>query len=149
MNRLRGGGRQITVLDRQRRRRLDRKRLGRTVGQAAALVKLDRRELNVVVVSDRRMAELNRQYHHTPGPTDVLAFDYGDSAELVISLDHAWANARRYRTSPWRELMLYVVHGMLHLAGYRDGTSAERQRMRRAERRVLRQLAAGGRGSPR
>ena len=94
--------------------------------------------LSIVLVSDREMAELNLRYHHVAGPTDILTFDYGEGqGELIISVDHAVSQARRYRTTPARELALYVVHGILHLSGYDDRTPAERQRMRAAERRLL------------
>ena len=66
--------------------------------------------LSIVLVSDREMAELNLRYHHVAGPTDILTFDYGEGqGELVISVDHAVSQARRYRTTPARELALYVV----------------------------------------
>src|SRR6266478_868105 len=94
--------------------------------------------LSIVLVSDREMAELNLRYHHVAGPTDILTFDYGEGqGELIISVDHAVSQARRYRTTPARELALYVVHGILHLSGYDDRTSSRRRRMRAAERRLL------------
>jgi probable rRNA maturation factor len=94
--------------------------------------------LSIVLVNDRKMAKLNEQFHHTPGPTDVLSFDYGDGqAEVIVSVDHAFAQARRYRTTPARELALYVAHGILHLRGYNDRTPAQRRRMRAAERGLL------------
>ena len=84
------------------------------------------------------MAALNERFHHTPGTTDVLSFDYGDGeGELIISVDQAQAQANRYHTTTARELALYVVHGILHLCGYNDGTPAERRQMRAAERRLL------------
>jgi probable rRNA maturation factor len=89
--------------------------------------------LSVVLVNDREMARLNQQFHNTPGPTDVLTFDYGDGqAEIIISVDHAFGRPR-----PARELALYLVHGILHLQGYDDHTPAQRRRMRAAERRLL------------
>jgi probable rRNA maturation factor len=97
--------------------------------------------LSIVLVNDREMARLNKQFHHTPGPTDVLSFDYGDAeGEVIVSVDHAYAQARRYRTTPARELALYVVHGILHLQGYDDHTPAQRRRMHAAERRLLAKL---------
>jgi probable rRNA maturation factor len=95
-------------------------------------------DLSIVLVGDREMAKLNEQFHHTPGPTDVLSFDYGDGeGEIIVSVDHAFTQARRYLTTPARELALYVVHGILHLQGYDDHTPAQRRRMRAAERRLL------------
>lgn len=97
--------------------------------------------LSIVLVSDRQMAELNLRYHHTDGPTDILSFDYGEGqGELVISVEHAVAQAKRFRSTPALELGLYVVHGILHLHRYDDGTPAQRRRMRSAERRLLARL---------
>ena len=97
--------------------------------------------LSLVLVSDPTMARLNRQYHDTAGTTDVLSFDYGAGhGELIISVPRAVAQARQFRTTPSRELALYIVHGILHLQGYDDRTPGPRRRMRAAERRWLRKL---------
>ena len=119
------GGRSVTVRNHQRRYRVGLTRLRQTATRAADLAGLNQAELGIVLVSDRKIAALNRSFHQTAGPTDILTFDYGDEAELVISVDHAQANARRYRTTVYRELVLYLVHGLLHLAGYGDATAAE------------------------
>lgn len=124
----------IEVCNRQRRRVSTRRlqQIAKLTGNQA---------LSIVLVSDRQMAKLNLRYHHTAGPTDILTFDYGDGqGELIISVDHAIANARRFGTTPARELALYVVHGILHLRGYDDRTPAQRRRMRAAERRLLAKL---------
>ena len=98
--------------------------------------------LSIVLVNDAEMARLNIQYHRTRGPTDILTFDYGEGqAELIISVQRAVAQARRFRTTPPRELALYVVHGLLHLHGYDDRTPRQRARMRAAERRWLNRLS--------
>jgi len=97
--------------------------------------------LSIVLVSDSAMARYNQQYHATAGTTDVLSFGYGDGhGELIISVPRAVAQARQFRTTPSRELALYVVHGILHLQGYDDLTPGPRRRMRAAERRWLRKL---------
>lgn len=98
--------------------------------------------LTIVLVDDAEIADLNRQFHDTAGPTDILTFHYPDLAggELVISVERAVEQARRYRTTPSRELALYVVHGILHLHGYDDRTATQRRRMRAAERRLLGQV---------
>jgi rRNA maturation RNase YbeY len=94
--------------------------------------------LSIVLVDDEAIAELNSQYHHVEGPTDILSFDYGDgNGELIISVEHAKSQAKRFRSTPSRELALYVVHGILHLDGHDDSTPRQRTRMRSAERRLL------------
>jgi probable rRNA maturation factor len=99
-------------------------------------------DLSIVLVNDAQMAGLNAQYHATQGPTDILTFDYEDGqGELIVSVDHVVANARRFRTTPARELTRYVAHGILHLHGYDDRMSRQRTRMRAAERRLLNRIA--------
>jgi probable rRNA maturation factor len=132
----------VTLHNRQRSRRLYLSALRRFAAHATAVIPLRQTEVSVTFVSDTKIAGMNKEYHATAGPTDILTFDYGATGELIISADHAWANAHRYRTAPGREVRLYIVHGLLHLAGYRDATPAQRRRMRAAERRVLRAIGA-------
>jgi probable rRNA maturation factor len=109
--------------------------------QLAVIVAADCQSLSIVLVGDAEMARLNLRYHAVAGTTDVLSFDYGAGhGELIISVARAIDQARRYRTTPSRELALYIVHGVLHLQGYDDLTPGKRRQMRAAERRLLRKL---------
>ena len=84
------------------------------------------------------MRALNREYHRTDLPTDVLAFDYGDRrADIIISLDTARKNSRLYKTKLKNEVMLYVIHGILHLAGYGDLNLKERKKMSKKQEGLL------------
>ncbi len=128
----------LDVRNRQRAHPVNLARLRRLAGIAAA----DFQSLSVVLVSDTEMARLNLQYHAVADTTDVLSFDYGAGhGELIVSVAQAIAQARRYRTTPSRELALYIVHGILHLQGYDDLTTGKRRKMRTAERRWLKKLA--------
>ena len=103
--------------------------------------------LSVAVVGDETMRRVNRDHHATDAPTDVLAFPLGGAgpdgfdAEVVVSLDTARREAAERGVSASSELLLYVVHGVLHLLGFDDHAPADRRRMRAAERKALR--AAG------
>ena len=86
--------------------------------------------MDVSFVGDRMMRSLNRSYHNCDCPTDVLAFDYGDKfADIIISLDTARRNSKTYKTSFKNEILLYLIHGILHLAGYNDANTKDRKRM--------------------
>jgi probable rRNA maturation factor len=95
------------------------------------------KELSVLLISDRRMARLHRQFLNQPGPTDVITFQHG---EIFISVETARRQARQFGTSLTGELQLYIVHGLLHLHGYDDRTPSETKRMRAAEAAVLRRV---------
>ena len=61
--------------------------------------------------------------------------------ELFICLDEAVAQARQFRTTWQREVVRYVIHGLLHLRGYDDLQPACRHHMRLQENRLLRQIS--------
>jgi probable rRNA maturation factor len=135
-------GASVAVSNRQRRRKVDTHVLARIARDALDLVHDCDSHLTIVLVNDATIAKLNAQYHAASGPTDVLSFDYGEGqGELIISVECAIRQASRFRTTPARELVLYVVHGILHLHGYDDQTPNGRRRMRRAERRLMSQLS--------
>jgi probable rRNA maturation factor len=134
----------VTVNNRQRRWKINTRLLARIAERTLELVGNPQATLSVAIVSDAIIAKLNARYHNTPGPTDILSFDYGEGqGELIISVEHAVAQANRFRTTPARELVLYVVHGILHLHGYNDHKLPDRRRMRAAERRLMACLASG------
>lgn len=131
----------VTVTNRQRRLKVNTRWLAEVARRALEFIEDADSQLSVVLIDDTAMAKLNEKYHATAGPTDILTFDYGEGqGELIISVEHARSQARRFRTTPRRELALYVVHGILHLHGYNDVTPRERRRMRAAERRLMAHL---------
>lgn len=141
----------IAVHNRQRRVRFDRHWLAKLASVAlpkslehpapgrseTALAGLE--HVEIIIVSDRKIAGLHAQFMGIPGPTDVITFDHG---EIVISAETAQENARRFLQSLEHELALYVIHGLLHLHGHEDATAAGAARMRRLQERILRQCLA-------
>lgn len=79
-------------------------------------------EVEVSFVDDDTIADLHLQFMQIPGPTDVITFGHG---EIHVSVETAKSQAREYANDFERELMLYIVHGLLHLAGYDDATDKE------------------------
>lgn len=132
---------------------LRRRRQLLTVLKAAAeLVGLghERGLIEVCLLGKKRMAELNESFLSHQGPTDVLSFDLrqdarrksdDDSETVIAEIDVCPAVAVEYANAhggcPSRELVLYIVHGMLHLAGEDDLTPSARRAMRAAEKRVM------------
>ena len=111
--------------------------LGLRKGKATDLTKL--REIFVLIVSDRRMASLHRQFLNQSGPTDVITFSHG---EIFISAETARRHARQFRNSLAGEVQLYIVHGLLHLHGFDDRDKAGSRKMKAIQGRVLRRLSA-------
>lgn len=110
------------------------------------------RNLSVAVVDESTLCELHHRYLNDPTATDVLSFDLGENddadgaieGEVIVSADAARQQARRLSVDAGEELLRYVIHGILHLRGFRDDTPARRGVMRRAENRVLNDLRETG-----
>lgn len=107
-------------------------------------------EVSVVVVDDGEMAQINEQYLGHHGPTDVITFDLrGDGAqdwpegEVVVSVETARREAAARGHDTAAELMLYAVHGTLHLLGSDDRTRAAARRMHAMEDEILQDLGVG------
>ena len=94
------------------------------------------REIYVLIVSDRRMSALHRQFLNKRGPTDVITFSHG---EIFISAETARRHARQFRNSLPHELQLYVVHGLLHLHGFDDASRTDARRMKKIQEEILEQ----------
>lgn len=101
--------------------------------------------IGLLITDDETIHEINRTHLQHDYPTDVISFSYERSGsrvegELVASVDTASREAARLRWSALNELILYVVHGTLHICGLADETAPQRSRMRQAEQRVLTEL---------
>ena len=133
--------------------RVPRRRIQRAVARAFRLAQKPPRQLSLVVVNDREIRRLHREFLGVDRATDVISFPLDDGpsgpgkefalplGEVVASAETALREARRRGHPPTFELTLYFVHGVLHLLGHDDHSDAERRAMRAAERRCL--AAAG------
>lgn len=116
---------------------LDLRRLKRRA--ELLLRRVDRREqvLSVLITDDRQMAALHERWKGEEGPTDVLSFpmeEQGILGDVVISAETA---ARRGRGGAEREVLRYLVHGVLHLTGHDHRTPAQKAKMDRLARKLL------------
>jgi probable rRNA maturation factor len=95
------------------------------------------REISVAIVGDAKIKNLNKKYRKKDKVTDVLAFDYG---EIFICLSQAKRQAKKIGHSIKNELAILLIHGILHLAGYRDKTKKDRERMNKIQENIWRKL---------
>lgn len=110
-------------------------------------------ELSVAVVTNERIHDLNRRYLEHDYVTDVLAFPLSEGdeeieGEVVVSAERAIEEAAIRGVDPHAELMLYVVHGILHLLGHDDHDPVAARRMHAETLRLLRGLGYRNRISP-
>jgi probable rRNA maturation factor len=123
---------------------LDVARLAAAVQLALADEGCEEANVSVAIVDDATIHRLNRQFLEHDYPTDVLSFVLEPppqlEGEIIASIDTARAEAAEAGWAAEDELLLYVVHGALHLAGLLDKAPEDAAEMRAAERDVLHRL---------
>ncbi len=107
-------------------------------------------EFSVALIGNEKMSSLHEEFLSDDSPTDVLTFEleHDDegrvvAGEVVICVPVAIKQARERGTAVEQELLLYALHGMLHLCGYNDKTSAAYTTMHAREDEILIALGMG------
>ncbi len=140
----------VLLRNSQRRVRLDGRRLRRRAQRLLEALSRGDELLSILLTDDRGMARLHGRWMGDPTPTDVLSFAYGDSprrghstpwgvpsgtvpvlGDIAISVETA---ARRRPRGAEAETERYLIHGLLHLAGYGHARGSDRRRMDRKAR---------------
>jgi probable rRNA maturation factor len=132
----------VEIINQQKKIPLNPARIVKIVRKIFKHEHVHKAQLSVVFVTDRKIRSLNKEFLQQDCSTDVLAFDYTAQhprldGEIVISATTAYKNARRFGTSSYEELILYVVHGILHLLGYDDHGAKDIKKMRAREKKLM------------
>jgi probable rRNA maturation factor len=93
--------------------------------------------LDVALVDDPTSAQVHADFMGLDDPTDVITFHHG---EIVIGAEVALRQANDYQEPLGREILRYLVHGVLHLAGHEDIEPAERALMEAHQEEIVRRL---------
>lgn len=109
-------------------------------------------DLNVILCDDAYLLELNLKYLRHKTLTDILTFAFEDengriSGDIYISVPRVKENAGKFGVRFEEELHRVIIHGVLHLTGYKDKTKEDKERMRKKENEYLEILGAGERGT--
>lgn len=101
-------------------------------------------DLYFIITGDRQLKSINKEFLGRNTLTDVIAFDYSTgrkvSGEIYISAETARRNAVNYKVSLRNEMLRVMIHGTLHLCGYKDDTEEQRSEMRRNEDKWLKKI---------
>ena len=109
-----------------------------------ALVKQELREIgNITFVfcDDNYLHKINLEFLDHDTYTDIITFDYSAGKEVIsevyISVDRVAENAKKYRQTFENEIHRVMIHGVLHLCGYKDKLAEDKQIMRDKENHYL------------
>ena len=101
-------------------------------------------DLSYVFMSDEDLLKINIQFLKHNTYTDIITFDYSEgnniSGEIFISIDRIKENAVKMKVDFEEELHRVIIHGILHLCGYKDKTKIDAEIMRKEEEKALRKL---------
>jgi len=118
-------------------------------------------ELGLVIATQERVKQLNRDYRGRDEPTDVLAFSAREEVgadlppfvqppdgvlhlgEVIISYPQAAIQAEEHRHSVRKEIAILIIHGVLHLLGYEHGNPELERQMRAREAEILSHIEGG------
>lgn len=105
-------------------------------------------DINFIFCSDESLLEINLQYLKHNTYTDIITFDYskGDAqlpiaGDIFISIDRVKENAITYSKTFQEELNRVMIHGVLHLLGYKDKTKDAKAEMTKEENVCLKKLS--------
>jgi len=98
-------------------------------------------EINFIFCSDAHLITINNQYLNHDDYTDIITFDYSESkkvsGDIFISIDRIKENAEKFSVSFLDELHRVMIHGVLHLCGYKDKKPEEKKLMTQKENESL------------
>ncbi|MGE5395060.1 MAG: rRNA maturation RNase YbeY [Candidatus Saccharibacteria bacterium] len=102
-------------------------------------------DISFIFCSDTYLLEVNKQYLNHDYFTDIITFDYVEggvvSGDIFISCDRVKENAVEFNTGFDNELMRIVIHGVLHLLGYKDKSKKDKLLMTNKEDIYLNKLS--------
>ena len=129
----------IDIRDLQGKVKIDRRKITKCAEFVLKKMNEGKAELSLLFVNDSYIKRLNRKYRNVDLKTDVLAFPMregyglpGNSlilGDVVISAETAKREAKKRKVNVQKEILFYLVHGMLHLLGYKDEASKDRKVM--------------------
>ncbi len=142
----------VLIENRQKHRKLRIPLIRSMVKEISKELGLEKSEISILLLDDKGISELNRQYLDRQGPTDVMAFPlYENNAEdaveqkpdmlgdVVISVETAERQAQDFQ----EEMIRLLTHGILHLLGFDHETSrADNRKMKTLENRIVKTVSA-------
>lgn len=135
----------VLLLNEQRKHKINSRILKNRINIVLEYLDCQDSELSILLVSDAKIRKLNSRYRKIDKPTDVLSFPQeNDDAlpvhllgDIVVSAETAQKQAREHHLSFNEELVLLIIHGILHLLGMDHERSAKEARQMRQKTYIL------------
>jgi probable rRNA maturation factor len=121
---------EIELYQKQRKIKIDEEFLKEKIEVLKNIIKIQLKKIFVYLVGNRMIKKINKIFFNKNKPTDVVTFKYLDgSGEIIISVEECKKNAKLYSNTIEEEILYVLIHGVLHLNGYKDSSEEERKKM--------------------
>lgn len=139
---------EIHVIDQQQDVVIDPSKIQEIVKEVILHEKQQADEVSVYFVSTEEICQLHQDYFNDPSTTDCISFPMDETedepyrilGEIFVCPQTAITYSLKHDKDSYQEMILYVIHGLLHLMGYRDIEIKDRRKMRSAEKKHLQNL---------
>lgn len=102
-------------------------------------------QINFLFTNDEEILKKNIQFLKHNTYTDIITFNYCKdkiiNGDIIISIDRVKENAEKFKSDFEEELKRVLIHGVLHLCGYNDKKTADKELMRKKENWALKQIS--------
>lgn len=119
----------------------EKKKIRQWINKVVEIEKKELGELNIILAGDKELLELNKTYLSGKYLTDVITFEYNEekkiSGDVYLSVERIRENALKFNERVDREILRVIIHGILHLMGYKDKKDEEQKKMRQKEDECL------------
>jgi probable rRNA maturation factor len=119
----------------------NKKAISQWIVETVEKEKKDCGQIAYIFCSDDYLLDLNQRFLNHNTYTDIITFDYSEgkilNGEIYISIDRVKENAQNFEADFEKELLRVIIHGALHLAGYKDKTKEQKEKMRKKEDKYL------------
>ncbi len=124
---------------------LDKKRVHKIISELKKELKFKIDSLEINFLSSDEVFDLNKKYLNHHYRTDIITFNYTGknenlNGEILISIEDAINNARKYSIKNNEEFLRLIVHGILHLLGYDDIKRSEKMKMKKLENSLVKKI---------
>lgn len=111
------------------------------INQTIIAEKCELEQVNFIFCNDTYLHQINVDYLQHDTLTDVITFPYSQApnieGDIFISLERIEENAKAFEVTFQKELLRVMIHGILHLCGYEDKTTTDKQLMTAKENEAL------------
>ncbi len=142
---------EILLRNGQRKYKIDTTELKSQIRILLKTLNLEDSELSILLTRDSKIRELNRKFRNQDKSTDVLSFPQDEEAinengqlmlgDIVISVETAEQQGKQHGLPLTKEILLLIIHGLLHLLGYdHERSSKEAKFMKKETRRLFKKI---------